>query len=151
MVEVPSLLWQLDELMRTVDFVSVGSNDLFQFVHGERPRQYAASPSRFDPLSRPFLRALKQIVDAARAGSVAGDALRRMAGRPIAAMALLGIGYRSLSMSPASIGPVKAMLTRAAARPADGDARNLARPIPTPTRNVRAELVGFAETHNVPL
>ena len=63
MIEVPSLLWQLDELMQAVDFVSVGSNDLFQFVMAT-DRGNTQLSDRFDPLSAPFLRVLKQIADA---------------------------------------------------------------------------------------
>ncbi|TJU94834.1 MAG: phosphoenolpyruvate--protein phosphotransferase, partial [Mesorhizobium sp.] len=63
MLEVPSLLFQLDELMKAVDFVSVGSNDLFQFVMAV-DRGNTQLANRFDTLSAPFLRVLKQIADA---------------------------------------------------------------------------------------
>ncbi|WP_292897399.1 phosphoenolpyruvate--protein phosphotransferase [Nitratireductor sp.] len=109
MIEVPSLLWQLDELMQAVDFVSVGSNDLFQFVTAT-DRGNTRIADRFDPLSVPFLRILRQIV---RAGDQSGTPVTlcgELAGRPISAMALLGVGFRSISMAPAAIGPVKAML-----------------------------------------
>jgi phosphotransferase system enzyme I (PtsP) len=66
---------------------------------------------RFDPLSVPFLRVLKQIADAGKRNHTPVTLCGEMAGRPIAAMALCGLGFRSISMSPASIGPVKAMLT----------------------------------------
>jgi phosphotransferase system enzyme I (PtsP) len=109
MVEVPSLLFQLDELMQEVDFVSIGSNDLFQFMTAT-DRGNGTVASRFDPLSAPFLRALKSVLDAgARAGTrvtLCGE----LASRPISAMALIGLGFRSISMSAAAIGPVKAML-----------------------------------------
>lgn len=110
MIEVPSLLWQLDELMEAVDFVSVGSNDLFQFVMAA-DRGNTQLADRFDPLSVPFLRVLKQIADAGKRNHTPVTLCGEMAGRPIAAMALCGLGFRSISMSPASIGPVKAMLT----------------------------------------
>jgi len=111
MLEVPALLFQLDELMRAVDFVSVGSNDLFQFVMAvDRGNTLVAD--RFDPLSAPFLRALKTIVDAGRRHDTPVTLCGELAGRPITAMALFAIGFRSVSMSPASIGPVKAMLTQ---------------------------------------
>ena len=58
MIEVPSLLWQLDELVSAVDFVSVGSNDLLQFMMAS-DRSNTRLAGRFDPLSRPFLRALR--------------------------------------------------------------------------------------------
>lgn len=109
MIEVPSLLWQLDDLMHAVDFVSVGSNDLFQFVMAA-DRGNAQLSNRFDPLSRPFLRVLKQICDAGRQNHTPVTLCGELAGKPISAMALIGLGYRSISMPPAAIGPVKAML-----------------------------------------
>ncbi|EHK57909.1 phosphoenolpyruvate--protein phosphotransferase [Allomesorhizobium alhagi] len=109
MLEVPSLLWQLDELMQAVDFVSVGSNDLFQFVMAT-DRGNTQLSDRFDPLSVPFLRVLKHVADAGHRTHTPVTLCGELAGRPISAMALVGLGYRSISMSPASIGPVKAML-----------------------------------------
>jgi phosphotransferase system enzyme I (PtsP) len=109
MIEVPSLLWQLDELMRAVDFVSVGSNDLFQFITAS-DRGNTRISARFDPISVPFLRVLKQIADAGFANDTPVTLCGELAGRPLTAMALIGIGYRSISMAPAAIGPVKAML-----------------------------------------
>jgi phosphotransferase system, enzyme I, PtsP len=109
MLEVPSLLFQLDELMQAVDFISVGSNDLFQFVMAV-DRGAAHLADRFDPLSVPFLRVLKSIADAGRRNSKPVTLCGEMAGKPILAMALIGLGFRSLSMNAASVGPVKAML-----------------------------------------
>ena len=111
MVEVPSLLYQLDELLERVDFLSVGSNDLMQFFYAA-DRGNARVAERFDPLSAPVLRALK-------------DDRRRRArehGKPVTLCGELAsqadrrrwrwsrIGYRSLSLSPSAVGPVKAML-----------------------------------------
>lgn len=110
MLEVPSLLFQLDELMKAVDFVSVGSNDLFQFVMAV-DRGNTQLSDRFDALSTPFLRVLKLIADAGVRNQTPVTLCGELAGKPISAMALIGLGYRSISMSPASIGPVKAMLT----------------------------------------
>lgn len=110
MLEVPSLLWQLDELMHAVDFVSVGSNDLFQFVMAA-DRGNTRLADRFDPLSVPFLRVLRDIAEAGVRHHTPVTLCGELAGRPISAMALLGVGFGSISMSPASIGPVKAMLT----------------------------------------
>ena len=109
MLEVPSLLYQLDELMAAVDFVSVGSNDLFQFVMAT-DRGNTQLSDRFDPLSVPFLRVLKQIADAGETTGTPVTLCGELAGKPISAMALIGLGYRSISMSAAAIGPVKAML-----------------------------------------
>ena len=108
MVEVPSLLWQIDEIAACADFLSVGSNDLMQYLYAvDRDNRRVAN--RFDPLSVGFLRALRSIAEAgARAGTpvtLCGE----IGGRPLEAMALMAVGYRDLSMSAASIGPVKAM------------------------------------------
>ena len=61
MVEVPALLYQIDELLKKVDFVSVGSNDLFQFMFAV-DRGNAKVSERFDTMSAPIMRALREIV-----------------------------------------------------------------------------------------
>jgi phosphotransferase system enzyme I (PtsP) len=109
MIEVPSLLFQLDELFSVVHFASVGSNDLMQFSFAS-DRGNTRLSGRYDPLSKPFLRALKQIADKAREYHVPLTLCGELAGRPLEAMALLAIGYRSISMSPSSIGPVKSVV-----------------------------------------
>jgi phosphotransferase system enzyme I (PtsP) len=109
MVEVPALLFQLDSLMEAVDFVSVGSNDLLQYMTAS-DRGNMRVASRFDPLSRHFLRTLRRIVEAADRHGTPVTLCGEIASRPLAAVALAGIGFRSLSMSAASIGPVKATL-----------------------------------------
>jgi len=109
MLEVPSLLYQLDELMAAVDFVSIGSNDLFQFIMAS-DRGNPRVAGRFNPMSKPFLRVLKTILDKGNEFGTPVTLCGEIAGRPLSAMALFGLGYRSISMSPAAIGPVKAML-----------------------------------------
>ncbi|MFZ0424740.1 MAG: phosphoenolpyruvate--protein phosphotransferase [Xanthobacteraceae bacterium] len=109
MVEVPSLLYQLDELLERVDFLSVGSNDLVQFLYAI-DRGNPRVSGRFDPLSRPVLRALKDIIDKADAYHKPATVCGELASQPIGALALVAIGYRSLSLTPSAIGPVKAML-----------------------------------------
>ncbi len=109
MIEVPSLLFQLDELMRRVDFVSVGSNDLMQYLYAA-DRDNKRVSGRFDPLSPSMLRALKSIADAAKKAGKPVTLCGEIGGRPLEAMALIALGYRSLSMSAASLGPVKAMV-----------------------------------------
>ncbi|RVD34428.1 phosphoenolpyruvate--protein phosphotransferase, partial [Mesorhizobium sp. M4A.F.Ca.ET.020.02.1.1] len=96
MLEVPSLLFQLDELMKAVDFVSVGSNDLFQFVMAV-DRGNTQLSDRFDTLSAPFLRVLKTIADAGVRNHTPVTLCGELAGKPISAMALIGLGYRSIS------------------------------------------------------
>ncbi|MCP1199938.1 phosphoenolpyruvate--protein phosphotransferase [Notoacmeibacter sp. MSK16QG-6] len=109
MLEVPSLIWQMDRLAGLVDFVSVGSNDLFQFIMAT-DRGNPVVGDRYDVLSCTFLRALRHIVKECGRLSIPLSLCGEMASRPIMALALAGIGFRTLSMSAASIGPVKATL-----------------------------------------
>jgi phosphotransferase system enzyme I (PtsP) len=109
MLEVPSLLFQLDELLERVDFLSVGSNDLMQFLYAA-DRGNTRVSERFDPLSAPVLRALKEIVDKARKHNKPVALCGELASQPIGALALAILGYRSMSLSPSAVGPVKAML-----------------------------------------
>jgi phosphotransferase system enzyme I (PtsP) len=109
MVEVPSLLYQLDELLEHVDFLSVGSNDLVQFLYAV-DRGNPRVSGRFDPLSAPVLRALKDIADKCRDHGKPVTLCGELASQPIGALALAAIGYRSLSLTPSAVGPVKAML-----------------------------------------
>ncbi|NTH65366.1 phosphoenolpyruvate--protein phosphotransferase [Agrobacterium rhizogenes] len=149
MLEVPALLWQLDELMAAVDFVSVGSNDLFQFSMAV-DRGNARVSDRFDPLGRPFLRILRDIVRAGERNKTPVTLCGELAGKTISAMALLGLGFRSVSMSPASIGPVKAMLLGLDLQ-ALSKVMEEALDDKRPTASMRDILAGFAESHNIPL
>ena len=109
MVEVPSLLYQLDDLLERVDFLSVGSNDLVQFLYAA-DRGNPRVSNRFDPLSAPVLRALKDIADKCREHGKPVTLCGELGSQPIGAIALAAIGYRSLSLTPSAMGPVKAML-----------------------------------------
>ena len=109
MVEVPALLYQLDDLLERVDFLSVGSNDLVQFLYAA-DRGNPRVSNRFDPLSAPVLRALKDIADKCREHGKPVTLCGELGSQPIGAMALAAIGYRSLSLTPSAMGPVKAML-----------------------------------------
>ncbi len=145
MIEVPSLLFAIDEVMQVVDFVSIGSNDLLQYLFAA-DRGNERVGSRFDTLSAPFLRALRMVVRAgqrhARPVSLCGE----LGGRPLEAMALVAIGLRSLSMAPASIGPVKAMLLSLDAGRAAAHIEPL---IDGSCASVRDELVRFAENEGL--
>ncbi len=149
MLEIPALMWQLEELMEEVDFVSVGSNDLFQFCMAA-DRGNARVSDRFDVLGRPFLRILRDIVRAADKSETPVTLCGEMAGKPLSAMALLGIGFRSISIAPTAIGPVKAMLL---ALDVDRLSRELNAALDDhrthlPLRDI---LTGFAEDNNIPL
>jgi phosphotransferase system, enzyme I, PtsP len=109
MLEVPSLLFDLDNVLKHADFISVGSNDLMQFLFAV-DRDNRRVSGRFDTLNPSMLRALAEIARKADAAGKSVTVCGEMAGRPLEALALLAMGYRKLSMSPASVGPVKAML-----------------------------------------
>ncbi|MFN3508371.1 MAG: phosphoenolpyruvate--protein phosphotransferase [Allorhizobium sp.] len=149
MLEVPALLWQLDELMDAVDFVSVGSNDLFQFAMAV-DRGNARVSDRFDVLGRPFLRILRDIVRASERNNTPVTLCGEMASKPLSAMALLGIGFRSISMSPTAIGPVKAMLLGLDIGRLSTDL-TAALDDDSPGVSVRDLLIRHAEEHNIPV
>ena len=109
MFEVPALAWQLDSLLPHVDFISVGTNDLLQFLFAA-DRGKSRLGGRYDSLSPALLRLLHFVVEKARPAGVDLAVCGEMAGRPVEALALLACGVRTLSMSPGSIGPVKAMI-----------------------------------------
>ncbi|MBT9373138.1 phosphoenolpyruvate--protein phosphotransferase [Rhizobium sp. CSW-27] len=149
MLEVPALLWQLDELMSEVDFVSVGSNDLFQFSMAV-DRGNARVSDRFDILGKPFLRILRDIVRAAERNRTPLTLCGEMAGKPLSAMALIALGFRSVSMTPTAIGPVKAMLLGLDAGQLS-DELNAMLDDTRSNASVRDMLVAFAAAHNIPI
>ena len=109
MFEVPALLWQLPSLFERADFISVGTNDLVQFLFAS-DRGNPRLAERYDALSQPVLRVLGEIASACAARPIPVSVCGEMAGQPLDAMVLVGLGFRTLSMGPASIGPVKAMI-----------------------------------------
>jgi phosphotransferase system enzyme I (PtsP) len=149
MIEVPSLLFEIAEICREADFVSVGSNDLLQFLFAA-DRENRQVAKRYDPLSVNAIRALRSIVQSAEASSCRVSVCGEVASRPLEALALIGLGYRTLSMSPAAIGPVKAMLLATdAAAVAELLEAELARA--APEASLRAALAQFAERHDIPV
>ncbi len=109
MIEVPAILWQLPALLKRVDFISIGSNDLLQFLFAcDRGSQRVSD--RYDTLAPEVLRIVRDIVRECRKVGVEAGFCGEMARKPLEAMALLGTGLRSFSMPPSAIGPVKAMI-----------------------------------------
>ena len=149
MLEVPSLLFQLDELLERVDFLSVGSNDLIQFLYAaDRGNIHVAH--RFDPLSAPVLRALKDIADKAKKHTKPVAVCGELASQPIGALALTILGYRSLSLTPSAVGPVKAMLLELDCK--KGEAAILpCLEQPVGSVSIRHKLEGFAAAEGLQL
>ena len=111
MIEVPSLLFQLPELMKDADFVSIGSNDLMQFMFAA-DRSAPALANRYDLLSAPVLDALARIQAAAAEARVEVSVCGEHAGRPLEAMVLAALGITALSMPASSLLRLKAMMAR---------------------------------------
>ncbi len=109
MIEIPSIIYQLPSLLKRVDFVSIGSNDLLQFLFA-CDRGSERLSGRYDPLSPVVVKVIKQVMFACEKAGVDVGFCGDMATKPIEAMLLIGCGVRNLSVPPAAVGPVKAML-----------------------------------------
>jgi phosphotransferase system enzyme I (PtsP) len=109
MLEVPSLVWQLEALVARANFVSIGTNDLMQFMYAA-DRGNTRLAHRYDTLSSAVLRVLYKIIQKCNAANVEVSVCGEMAGNPLDALALMGLGCRNLSMSATSIGPVRAVI-----------------------------------------
>lgn len=149
MIEVPAMLWQLDEILERADFLSVGSNDLTQYLTAA-DRDNRRVSGRFDPLSAPVLRALSMIPQKARAYGKPVTLCGEMGGKPLEALTLIALGYRGLSVSATSVGPVKAAILAADAGDfADHVQKLLAERDGAPS--LREKLRAFADAKGVPL
>ena len=109
MLEVPALAFMLPQLMRSADFVSIGSNDLLSLAFAV-DRTNPRVSKRYDNLNPASLTLIRLIVQSSAENSGELSLCGEMAGRPLDAMALLGLGLRTLSMSPGQIGPIKMMI-----------------------------------------
>lgn len=145
MLEVPSLAWQLDTLLPMVDFVSIGSNDLLQFLFAS-DRGNPRVATRYDLLSPAVLSFLRHIVAKCREHETPLTLCGEMSGKPLEAMALVGLGLRRISMSPAAIGPVKMMVRSLDMARLEAFMEGL---YGLPDRSVRAQLARFAEDHGI--
>jgi phosphotransferase system enzyme I (PtsP) len=145
MLEVPSLAEMLDQLLPRIDFLSVGTNDLTQFLFAA-DRSDPRLAQRYDWLSPAILRFLKRVLDQARSAGVPVRVCGEMAGRPLEAMALIGIGADNFSITPAGVGPLKAMI-----RSLDAAAirSRMEQVLARPPRDMRKALTDWARRHNV--
>lgn len=147
MIEVPALVWQLDQLLPHTDFVSIGSNDLMQFMFAA-DRQHPKLAGRYDVLSPAALKVMDTIRESCERHSTALTLCGEMAGNSLEAMALIALGFRSISMAPTSIGPVKQMLLRLDSVQAGAFLRDQ---FESDVSSLREPLVGFARQHKIPL
>jgi phosphotransferase system enzyme I (PtsP) len=145
MLEVPGLMWQLTPLLSRVDFLSVGSNDLFQFLFAS-DRGNPRVADRYDVLSPGLLSLLRQLVAACDAAEVPLSLCGEMAGNPVEAMTLIGLGFRTISMPPAQVGAIRAMV-----RSLDAGALNayLNTLTDLPDHSLRQKLSSYAKDHGI--
>ncbi|HEY6917478.1 MAG TPA: phosphoenolpyruvate--protein phosphotransferase [Allosphingosinicella sp.] len=145
MLEVPSLAEMLDVLLPKIDFLSVGTNDLTQFLFAA-DRAHPKLAERYDWLSPAILRFLRRVVRAGREHGVDVGVCGEMGGRPLEAMALIGLGVDRLSITPIAVGQIKAMvrsLDLARLRPA------VEALLDAPPPNMRAALAKLAEEQSI--
>jgi len=109
MIEVPSIVAQMDQLCPEVDFLSVGTNDLMQFYFA-CDRGNPQLSDRYDLLSPAALWLLRQIIDSAARHHVPVTVCGELAGRPLEAIAMIGLGLRRLSVSANAVGPIKRVI-----------------------------------------
>ncbi len=145
MLEVPSLALQLPDLLRRVDFLSVGSNDLFQFLFAV-DRGNPRVSDRYDMLSTGVMRWLRDVVRAADHAAVPLSVCGEAAGRPVEALALMAVGVRTLSMAGPAVGPVKAMVCSLDLGAATLYMDTL---LQGPERHLRSRLLAYARDHGV--
>jgi phosphotransferase system enzyme I (PtsP) len=151
MLEVPALLFQLPALCARVDFLSVGSNDLVQFLFAS-DRGNPRLAQRYDVLAPTVLTLLRHLVESCRAAR-GGEGIPltlcgEMAGDPLEAMALVGLGFRQLSMAAPSIGPVKAMVRSLELGRLSDYLEGIRS---SADHSLRSKLIAFARDHNVAL
>jgi len=109
MIEVPAMAWQVDVIAKRADFVSVGSNDLTQYmlaVDRNNPRVSGL----FSTMHPAVLRVMKKIADDVRAAGKRSSVCGEMAGNPAAAVLLMAMGYDVLSMNATNLLKVKSVI-----------------------------------------
>ena len=145
MLEVPSLLWQLPALLQRIDFLSVGTNDLAQFLFAcDRGNPRLAE--RYDLLSSPVMTLLRELVRHCNEAAVPLSMCGEMAGNPIEAMALIALGFRTLSVTATAVGPIKTMIRSLHAEASQGYLGEIA---DRPEHSLRRWLEAYARDHEV--
>jgi phosphotransferase system enzyme I (PtsP) len=145
MLEVPALAETLDILLPNIDFLSIGTNDLTQFLFAA-DRSHPKLAERYDWLSPAILRFLRRIIREADAAGVPVGICGEMGGRTLEAMALIGLGLERFSITPVAVGPIKAMI-RTLDRAAIAEA--MERLLASPPKDLRSALAEWAEINKV--
>ena len=145
MIEVPAIIFQLDEILPKADFISIGTNDLAQFIFA-CDRGNPRLTERYDVLSAPFLSMMHTIVSKANKHGVYCSVCGEMGGNPIEAMALIGLGFRNLSMSGSSFGRVKSMVRSMNVEEVSDYVMSL---LKSGRKSIRPQLIAYAYDHGI--
>jgi phosphotransferase system enzyme I (PtsP) len=149
MLEIPSLMWQLPDLLKAADFVSLGTNDLMQFLFAA-DRGTPSLAGRYDFLSPVMLDLCAQLQVQAAAAGVPVSVCGEVAGRPLEAMTLAGLGITTLSMPASGIAPVKDVLA-ALDLPAFRAVLASIRRTAGGAASLREPIAGWAREHGLPI
>ena len=145
MLEVPALAETLDILLPKINFLSIGTNDLTQFLFAA-DRADPRLAERYDWLSPTILRFIRRVVKATEGHDVDVAVCGEMGGRTLEALALIGVGIHRLSITPAAVGPIKAMIrstNHSDIRPKMDELLN------APTENLRESLTAWANSQGI--
>jgi phosphotransferase system enzyme I (PtsP) len=145
MLEVPALAESLDMILPKLDFLSIGTNDLTQFLFAA-DRANPKLAERYDWLSPAILRFIARVTRESQAASVPVGVCGEMGGRTLEAMALIGLGIGRLSITPAAVGPVKAMIRSLDAGVLRAQIGAL---LARPVRSLRSDLAAWATENEV--
>lgn len=145
MLEVPALAEVLDLLLPRLSFLSIGTNDLTQFLFAA-DRANPKLAERYDWLSPSILRFLRRVMQSSIGSGVDIGVCGEMGGRRLEALALMGIGYRRLSITPAAVGPIKELVRKVDLAELTAAMTAL---LADPSRNLRAELAAWADARDI--
>ena len=145
MIEVPSVIFELDEILKGADFISIGTNDLAQFIFAcdrTNPRLF----NRYDVLSAPFLNVLKTIKEKADANHVLCSVCGEMASVPVEAMALIGLGFKHFSSSGSAFAHIKKMVRSVCVKELSDYINTL---LKSDRQTLRPQLISYAHDHGI--
>ena len=145
MLEVPSLAEVLEQMVPRVSFISVGTNDLTQFLFAA-DRANPKLAERYDWLSPAVLRFLARVSRTLMGEPIDLNVCGEMGGRRLEALALMGIGYRRLSITPAAVGPIKELIRKVDLAEIGAKMQEL---LASPPIDMRAALSEWAEARNI--
>jgi phosphotransferase system enzyme I (PtsP) len=145
MLEVPALAEQLDVLAPKLSFLSIGTNDLTQFLFAA-DRSNPKLAARYDWLSPSILRFIRRVLGSLDGSTIDVTVCGEMGGRQLEALALIGAGIRRLSITPAAVGPIKELVRRIDLAEITAAMDGW---LASPPANLRAELEQWACAHGI--